>query len=380
MMKLGLFGYGVVGGGVGRIADKRDDMEVGRILVLPREVDVDPRTVTNVQEIIDDNSIDTVVEVMGGIHPAFEFVSAALKAGKNVVTANKALVAAYYKELLQLAEENGVTFRCTAAVGGGIPWLVNLARCRRVDTILNLWGIMNGTTNYILSSMTTEDVDFGDVLKKAQELGYAEADPTADIDGHDIRRKLAISVGVAYDAAVKEDEIPTFGIRHIKACDIQAFRSLGRTCKLVAFGQKSGDGVAAYVEPTLLTADRLETAVGSNFNLISYESENAGVQSYYGQGAGRFPTAYNVISDCLDILGGEKKFYTDKHIPATLNAKSVSHPYYVRCAAPDAYLKSITEQEGCGWVLTKPVSVEEMHDWAAKAAATDPALFFAGLQ
>ncbi len=380
MMKLGLFGYGVVGGGVGRIADGRNDMEVGRILVLPHEKDVDPRTVTNVQDILNDETIDTVVEVMGGIHPAFEFVSAALKAGKNVVTANKALVAAYYKELLQLAEENGVTFRCTAAVGGGIPWLVNLSRCRRVDKIQNLWGIMNGTTNYILSSMNAQDVDFADVLKKAQELGYAEADPTADIDGHDIRRKLAISVGVAYDAAVNESEIPTFGIRRIKACDIQAFRAMGRTCKLIAYGQKNSDGVAAYVEPTLLTSDRLETAVGSNFNLISYESENAGVQSYYGQGAGRFPTAYNVVNDCIDILQGEKKFYTDKYTPAALCAQGVSHAYYVRTSAADDFLNSVTEKQGDGWVVTKPVSVEQMHAWAAKHAETDPEVFFAGLQ
>jgi len=340
----------------------------------------DDRTVTDVQDILNDSSIDTVVEVMGGIHPAFEFVSAALKAGKNVVTANKALVAAYYEELLQLARENNVVFRCTAAVGGGIPWLVNLARCRRVDTIQSLWGIMNGTTNYILSSMTAQDVDFPQVLKKAQELGYAEADPTADIDGHDIRRKLAISVGVAFDAAVKEAEIPTFGIRSITAADIQAFRGMERTCKLLAFGQMTPDGVAAYVEPTLFTADRLETAVGSNFNLISYLSDNAGVQSYYGQGAGRFPTAYNVVSDCLDILAGEKDFYTKKSVPAEIASDGVSHAYYVRTTAPDAFLNSVTETRGAGWVITAPVSVARMHAWAQEQKQRDPDVFFAGIQ
>ena len=380
MMKLGLFGYGVVGGGVGRIADGRTDMEVGRILVLPHEVDVDPRTCTDIQDILNDKTIDTVVEVMGGIHPAFEFVSAAMKAGKNVVTANKALVAAYYKELLALAKENGVVFRCTAAVGGGIPWLVNLARCRRIDTIESVWGIMNGTTNYILSSMTAQDVDFADVLKKAQELGYAEADPTADIDGHDIRRKLAISVGVAFDAAVEEDIIPTFGIRNVKACDIRAFRTIGRTCKLLAYGQNTANGVAAYVEPTLFTGDRLETAVGSNYNIISYLSNNAGVQSYYGQGAGRFPTAYNVVNDCIDILLGEKDFYTTTYSPAEICTEGVSHPYYVRTTACDAFLESVTEQKGEGWVITAPVSVAKMHAWAAEQKQKDPELFFAGIQ
>ena len=380
MMKLGLFGYGVVGGGVGRIADARDDLEVGRILVLPHEVDVDPRTVTNIQEILDDKSIDTVVEVMGGIHPAFEFVSAALKAGKNVVTANKALVAAYYQELLQLAQENKVTFRCTAAVGGGIPWLVNLSRCRRVDTIESLWGIMNGTTNYILSSMTAQNVDFADVLKKAQELGYAEADPTADIDGHDIRRKLAISVGVAFDAAVEEAKIPTFGIRHVTAADIQAFKGMGLTCKLLAYGQNTPDGVAAYVEPTLFAPDRLESAVCSNYNVISYQSNNAGIQSYYGQGAGRFPTAYNVVSDCLDILAGEDKFYTEKAVPTSLSCAGVSHAYYVRTDKEDAFIASVTEKKGDGWVITAPVSVEKMHAWAKSQQEADPNLFIAGIQ
>lgn len=380
MMKLGIFGYGVVGGGVGRIADKRNDMEVRKILVLPHEVDVDPRTVTDVSEIIKDKEIDTVVEVMGGIHPSFEFVSAALKAGKNVVTANKALVAAYYEELLALAKENGVVFRCTAAVGGGIPWLVNLSRCRRIDTIRSVRGIMNGTTNYIMNAMSTQDVDFGDVLKQAQELGYAEADPTADIDGWDIRRKLCISAGVAFDAAPKEEDVPMFGIRTVTAADIRNFRDMGRTCKLIAFAEKCENGVSAYLEPTLLANDQLEAAVPANFNIISYDAEYAGVQSYYGQGAGRFPTAYNVVSDCLDILLGETGFYTDKTGVAKVDNTEAVHSYYVRTTSPDEFLKSVTEEIHDGWCITKPVTVSRMHEWAAAHKETDPALFIAGIQ
>ena len=379
MMKLGIFGYGVVGGGVGQIADKRSDMEVAKILVLPREVDVDPRTVTNVNDIINDGSIDTVVEVMGGIHPSFEFVSAALKAGKNVVTANKALVAAYYNELLALAGENGVVFRCTAAVGGGIPWLVNLQRCRRADTINSVWGIMNGTTNYIMNSMSTSDVDFADVLKQAQELGYAEADPTADIDGWDIRRKLCISAGVAFDAAVSEEDIPMFGIRSVTAEDIKNFRSLDRVCKLVAFSEKTESGVSAYLEPSLFTADKLEAAVPANFNIISYNAEYAGIQSFYGQGAGRFPTAYNVVSDLIDIIEGEAGFYTKKSVPAKVDNAAVCHSYYVRTENPDDYLKSITQEAHDGWYITKPVSVKEMHTWAGCKKETEPGLFIAGI-
>lgn len=380
MMKLGIFGYGVVGGGVGRIVDKRKDMEIGKILVLPREVDVDPRTVTDVNDIINDKSIDTVVEVMGGIHPSFEFVSAALKAGKNVVTANKALVAAYYNELLALAEENNVVFRCTAAVGGGIPWLVNLARCRRTDTINSVWGIMNGTTNYIMNAMSTRDVDFADILKQAQELGYAEADPTADIDGWDIRRKLCISAGVAFDRFPAEEDVPMFGIRTVTAKDIQNFRSLDRVCKLVAFSEKTEAGISAYLEPSLFTDDRLEAAVPANFNIISYDAEYAGVQSFYGQGAGRFPTAYNVVSDLVDILSGETGFYTAKTAKAEVDNAAVTHSYYVRTACPDEYLKSITIEVHDGWCVTKPVSVQEMHTWAEKQKASDPAMFVAGIR
>lgn len=380
MMKLGIFGYGVVGGGVGRIADKRDDMEVRKILVLPHEVDADPRTVTDVAEILNDREIDTVVEVMGGTHPSFEFVSAALKAGKNVVTANKALVAAYYEELLALAKEHGVVFRCTAAVGGGIPWLVNLARCRRIDTIRSVRGIMNGTTNYIMNAMIMQDADFSDVLKKAQELGYAEANPTADIDGWDIRRKLCISAGVAFDAAPTEEDVPMFGIRSVTAADIRNFRQMGRVCKLIAFAEQTENGIGAYLEPTLLGSDQLEAAVPANFNIISYDAEYAGVQSYYGQGAGRFPTAYNVVSDCLDILQGETGFYTSKIGVAKVDNSNAVHSYYVRTASPDSFLKEITEEAHDGWYMTKPVAVSQMHEWAAKHKESDPELFMAGIQ
>ena len=380
MMNIGLLGYGVVGGGVGRIADKRDDMCIKKILVLPKEVDLDSRTVTDVNEIINDNTIDTVVEVMGGIHPAFEFASAALKAGKNVVTANKALVSAYYNELLALAEENGVVFRCTAAVGGGIPWLVNLQRCRRVDTIKAVWGIMNGTTNYIMNAMTSADVDFADILKQAQELGYAEADPTADIDGWDIRRKLCISAGVAFDQVPAEEDVPMFGIRSVTAGDIKNFRTMGKVCKLVAFSEKTADGISCYLEPSLFGTDKLEAAVPANFNIISYDAEYAGVQSYYGQGAGRFPTAYNVVSDLVDILEGETEFYTGSSSPAKVDNDMVCHSYYIRTICPDAFVEDIAAECHDGWYVTKPVSVKAMHEWAAQQKERDPAMFLAGIR
>jgi homoserine dehydrogenase len=155
---------------------------------------------------------------------------------------------------------------------------------------------------------------------------------------------------------------------------------MGRTCKLLAYGQMTPDGVAAYVEPTIFTSDRLEASVGTNYNMISYQSNNAGIQSFYGQGAGRFPTAYNVVSDCLDIIAGEDSFYTDKAEPAALACSSVSHAYYVRTSVCDEFLSSITEEKGEGWVITAPVSVEKMHAWAEKQKEVDAGIFFAGIQ
>ena len=197
--------------------------------------------VKDIGVILSDPEVDTVVEVLGGLSPSFEYVSAAMKAGKNVVTANKHLVAHHYEELVKLAKENGVAFRCTPAVGGGIPWLVNLERVKRVCPVQSFYGIMNGTTNFILDAMHKDGADFSAVLAQAQKLGYAEADPSADIDGDDIRRKLCISANIAFDAALEETAIPTFGIRTVTAADIAAFQSHGFACKLLARELALGD-------------------------------------------------------------------------------------------------------------------------------------------
>ena len=184
-MRIGLLGFGVVGRGVYDITSKRDDMQVVRVVCLEDVVLPDAEVTRDFQTVLKDDSIDTVVEAMGGLHPAYEFVRAAMEAGKNIVTSNKALVAAFYDELLPLAEEKGVCFRCTAAVGGGIGWLSELERARRVEPIRFVGGIMNGTCNYILDSMTRLGLDYGEALKQAQALGYAEANPSTDVDGID---------------------------------------------------------------------------------------------------------------------------------------------------------------------------------------------------
>ena len=378
-MKIALLGYGVVGVGVDEYCKNRSDLEVCRVLVRRKREELGAAATTDFSAIVSDPEIDTVAEVMGGLHPAYEYVSAALKAGKNVVTANKALVAAYYEELLALAREHQVALRCTAAVGGGIPWLTNLERCKRLDTVTDVDGIMNGTTNFILSRMQTEGADFSDALAQAQALGYAEADPTADIDGLDIRRKLALSANVAFDVCLNEEDIPTFGIRSVTRADISAFQSRGFTCKLWAEALRTETGITAFVQPTLFTAHAPASAVGENNNLISYTGENMGRHSFYGQGAGRFPTAGNVVQDCLDIAAGVRDFYTNAAHPVTPDGSAVSRPYFVRTSAPDGWLSERTADTWeCG-IVTGAVNVFEMLAWAKEQRTKGSSLFLAAI-
>ena len=379
-MNIGLLGFGVVGG-VLELTQGRGDITVSRVLLRSPKPGLPEGLATyDFNDILCDERIDTVVEVMGGLHPAYEYVTAAMERGKNVVTANKALIAAYYRELTGLAKEKGVALRCTAAVGGGIPWLVNLARIKRLDTVCAVGGIMNGTTNFIMDAMHRAPVDFPAILKEAQALGYAEADPSADIDGDDIRRKLCISANIAFDTVLDETAIPTFGIRTVTAADIAAFKSHGFVCRLLAAAEATENGVCAYVEPTLVAASELEASVPANYNLISYTAEGVGRQSFFGQGAGRFPTAGNVVQDCLTILAGDKSFYTDKAVPAALDGGAEAHPYYVRTAAPDDFLRSVTADTWGSGIVTAACNSYEMLAWAKRQLAADPACFIAGIR
>lgn len=379
-MNTGLLGCGVVGGGILDFCAGREDLTVTKVLVRRPRPDLGALAVTDIADIVNDEAIGIVAEVMGGLHPAYEYICAALKAGKHVVTANKAVISAYYPELTGLARECGVSLRCTAAVGGGIPWLTNLERCKRLDSICELGGIMNGTTNFIMDAMHASPVSFPEILKQAQELGYAEADPSADIDGDDVRRKLTISANIAFDALVQEEDIPMFGIRTVTDGDIRAFKAHGFVCKLLATAKAAEGGVCAFIEPTLVDSHDLEAAVPKNFNLITYCGEKVGRHSFFGQGAGRYPTAFNAVEDCLDIVAGKPGFYTQAMKPAPVLCGGEAHPYYVRTACPDAFLQSVTVEHWGDGVVTACVSVEEMLRWGRAQLAKDPGCFLAGIR
>jgi len=355
-MNIGLLGFGVVGRGVYEITTSREDMQVTKVLCLEDISLPDAESVKDIKLIVEDPSIDTVVEAMGGLHPAYEFVRAAIENGKNVVTSNKALVCTFYDELLPLAKKMGVSFRSTAAVGGGIGWLSELERARRVQKINEVGGIMNGTCNYILDNMTRFGLDYADVLKQAQKLGYAEANPSTDVDGIDTWHKVILSSNVAFGVTVDRETVPVAGIRNIQAQDVENFKAHNLVCKLISTGKRTEKGYSIYVQPTLVAAGDLEAAVPMNYNLITFVGETSDRMSFYGQGAGRYPTAYNVVQDLVDVLEG-KSFYAPYGQKVSADS-SVELTWYVR----GNWQGEVAENWGEA-VVTKSVSVADMHAW-----------------
>jgi len=359
-MRIGLLGFGVVGRGVYDLTATRDDMTVAKVVCLEDVTLEDAQVTKNFQDVLGDDTIDTVVEAMGGLHPAYEFVRAAIEAGKNIVTSNKALVATFYDDLIPLAKEKGVCFRCTAAVGGGIGWLSELERARRMQTLEKVGGIMNGTCNYILDSMTRLGLGYADALSQAQALGYAEANPTTDVEGIDTWHKVILSSNIAFGISLDTDTVPVAGISKIKASDVENFTNHGLVCKLISTGKCKDGKVSAYVQPTLVKVGEPESAVPANYNLITFVGSASGRMSFYGQGAGRYPTAYNVVQDCADVLAGRGFYSTYGAKTAAENTDTLR--YYVSGAA-DAWLAEKTAERWNDAVITEPVSVEAMHAW-----------------
>ena len=369
-MRIGLRGFGVVGKGFYDLLRDREDMKIVKVVCL-EDVTLPDATVTlNFQDVLNDDTIDTVIEAMGGLHPAYDFVRSAMEAGKNVITSNKALMATFYDELVPLAAEKGLLLRCTAAVGGGIGWLSELERARRSQTLLQVGGIMNGTCNYILDNMTRLGLSYSEALKQAQALGYAEANPTTDVEGIDTWHKVILSSNIAFGISLDKDTVPVAGISKIGAQDVENFKAHGLVCKLLSTGICEDGKVSAYVQPTLVPVGQPESAVPMNYNLITLVGSASGRMSFYGQGAGRYPTAYNVLQDCVDELAG-KGFYSP-YGPKTKAVNDGKLSYYVRGGV---WTGGVTEVWGSG-VITEPTSVDAMHAWRKE----NPEAFIAALQ
>ncbi|MGB9886373.1 MAG: homoserine dehydrogenase [Moorellales bacterium] len=312
---MGLLGLGTVGSGVVKLLRENAaaiatkigcPLVLERILVRdkskPRAVEVAPELLTeNPADILDDPDIDVVVEVMGGLEPAREFILRALEGGKSVVTANKDVLALHGQQLLQAAEANGVDFFFEASVGGGIPIIYPLKELLAANRIFQVLGIVNGTTNYILSKMTQEGKDFSEALSEAQALGYAESDPSADVEGADAARKLAILASIAFNTRVTYPDVYVEGITGVSRRDILYAGELGYVIKLLAIGREVEGEVEARVHPALVPRSHPLAAVSEVFNAIFVRGDAVGETMFYGRGAGEMPTASAVVGDLMQV-------------------------------------------------------------------------------
>ena len=375
-MNVGLLGIGTVGGAFYKLALEQGNINVKSLLSRRERPGLECRVTSDINDIINDPEIDCVVEVLGGLHPAYEYISAALKAGKSVVTANKAVVCEYYDEFLDLAKSSGSAFRCTAAAGGGIPWLESLSRISQLDEIDSIEGILNGTTNFILSAMTNSGADYAESLKEAQRLGYAEADPTADVEGFDAMRKVVISANVAFGVSVPKEDVPCFGISTCSSEDIKAFGDAGKVCKLIGHASKKDDRISACVEPMLFDKGSATAGIEGGYNIITLKAKRVMTQSFIGLGAGGDPTGANVLADCISIAKGAKGFYTDKAVRSSVDNSVLKQNYYVRTSAEIPF--EITGEMGSG-AITGKVSVSDMHAFASKVRKHGGSIFIAAI-
>lgn len=383
-MKIALLGFGNVGRGAHEAlsAFAAPEIEVKYVLVRRIRACGACEAITDFSSIVNDPEIGLVAEVMGGVEPARSYLLAAMRAGKHAVSANKELISLHFEELYGEAAKNAVCFRHTACAGGGIPWLHNLERAMRCDEISELGGIMNGTSNYMLHAMG-QGSSYAETLKRAQALGYAEAEPGADVDGHDAARKCLISANLAFGAALDEAGMDVAGIRHADACDIGFGKARGMALKLIARAARTGDAVCAYVEPRFVSAASQEAAVPENYNLISLTGKRVGRQSFFGQGAGMAPTGASVAQDILDIARGIVKPPAAAFKKRRIDNGAAAHAYYVRTSAVCGELLALCREqleiEGKRAYITKPIAVDAMHALMKILREEDPQLFFAGL-
>ncbi|WP_418920433.1 homoserine dehydrogenase [Anaerotignum faecicola] len=312
--KIALLGMGTVGGGVYEIIEKQKEempfkigaaLEVVKVLVRNKAKYADripAEKLTDVwEDVIGDDSIDIVVEVMGGIEPARTYIKAALEKGKHVVTANKDLMAMHGHELLELAGEHHCDLLFEAAVAGGIPIIRPLKQCLAGNNITEIMGIINGTTNFILTKMKEDGMDFGEALQLATDLGYAEADPTADIEGYDAGRKLAIMASIAFHTSVTFDDVFTEGITKITAKDMRYAKEMGCSIKLLGIAKNTETGIEVKVHPTMIPENHPLAAVNDSFNAVFVHGDAVDDAMFYGRGAGSLPTGSAVVGDIMDV-------------------------------------------------------------------------------
>lgn len=357
------------------------NLSVSHILIRKNKQRVLPEMTDDINEILNDKATDVVVEAIGGIEPAHQYIMSALNHGKHVITANKAVIAIYLKEFTDAAQANNVKFYFEASVGGGIPWIQGLEKALRIDSVNSISGIFNGTSNFILDQMSRNGESFVDVLKKAQALGYAEADPSADIDGYDIANKLCISADIAYNIDIRNhQDLPIFGIRNITSSDVKFFQRKGCSVKLIGRTRQIGNKFDYVVEPTLFLNRTLEANTPDNYNLISLKGDTIGKLDFFGQGAGMFPTANAVVQDILDIK--EQKCHLKREFDKKLEycPELTKDDYLVRSNVDirDLFADYELSNEG-SYIMVHQIPVGEMHKLMKSVLKMDKSAFMVSL-
>lgn len=377
-MNIAILGFGTVGSGVYEIIKESnnsslEDIKVLKILDLPRHKQKLDIVVFDIEEIINDKEIDLVVETIGGIHPAYEFIMSCLKNKKHVVTANKAVVAAYLQEFLEEAKNNGVSFLFEASTGGGIPWISSIKQAKRIDNIDSFYGIFNGTSNFILDYMYSDNKNFNDSLELAKELGYAESDPSADINGYDVQNKLIISSAVSFNAFLDINSFPCFPMSKINFTDIQYLKDKNLSIKYIGEAKMSCDEYEAFVMPTVLETTSLEANVPKNFNLLSLNGETIGCLKFYGQGAGKLPTANAIIQDILDIKFNTASLNLNLDKVVSYNDSLFDNKFLIRTnfSFESSFIESIDEYEEYFYIYTKSIKTKDLMSLAKEVIEKD---------
>ncbi len=367
MIKIAILGYGVIGRGVFDIISensKRLSKAAGDGITVKKVVDIRDLSGTpaaavatkDFAEVLCDDEISVVVECMGGHTIAYEFSKKALEAKKSVVTSNKEVVACYGDELMALATKNGVSYLFEASVGGGIPLIHPMKYCLWANNIKSISGILNGTTNFMLTMMNSNGASFDDALKKAQELGYAEKDATADVDGFDAARKIAILSSIALGSHISLEDVSFVeGIRNISAADVSLASKCGMVIKLLARSVIEDDKAYIYVAPHLIGESHPLANTNDVFNAVCINCDMLGDAMFYGRGAGSLPTASAVVSDVIEAsrFGAQAPVWGAKKQGICLDVKSLSADFFVRCAPLGAQgLEKLVEVFGTPRILT----------------------------
>jgi len=376
MIKIAIMGFGTIGSGVYEVLENNQDVisvNVGQEIEVKYILDlrefpgtpVEDKIIHDFSVIADDDEIQIVVETMGGLNPAYPFVKSCLENGKHVVTSNKALVAAHGTELLRIAREKQVNFQFEASVGGGIPIIRPLYSCLMGEKIQEITGILNGTTNYILTKMDKEGASFNGALKEAQDLGYAERNPEADVEGYDTCRKIAILTAMATGKEVNYEDIYTEGITRITDVDFKYADKLGTSIKLFGSSRVEDGQVFAWVAPLMIGKDHPLYAVSDVFNGIMVKGNMLGTSMFYGSGAGKLPTASAVVADIM-----EEAKHLDENVPLGWTEEKLeiapmdtsSHRYFVRVSGRFEAQNGLVEKY---FGTCRIVTLEGLNEYAA---------------